>query len=91
MYDRVLLQAGFDPEQAKIKLHWGSETDYEYTLMDLGNMFDRRLVTVPEARKILRKIGWELEDDSTLAKAPETITVAKGQQYRGGSKCDRST
>ena len=44
-------------------------------------MFDRKLIVPSEARKILRKIGWELEDDSILASAtPDTITTARSQQ-----------
>lgn len=80
LYDRIILQAGLDPKKARIELHWGSKEEPEYTLTDLGNMFDRRLVTISEARKMLRKIGWELEDDTALSQAMPTATVAKSQQ-----------
>ena len=80
LYDRIILQAGLDPGKARIVLHWGSKSEPEYTLTDLGNMFDRRLVTVSEARNMLRKIGWELEDDTALVQSIPTATVAKSQQ-----------
>lgn len=80
LYDRIILQAGLDPKKARIELHWGAKSEPEYTLTDLGNMFDRRLVTVSEARKMLRKIGWQLEDDSSLGDAIPTASVAKSQQ-----------
>lgn len=81
LYERIILQAGLDPEKAKIELHWGARQEPEYTLTDLVNVFDRKLITVSEARKILRKVGWELEDDSALtAKEIPTVTTARGQQ-----------
>ena len=80
LYDRIILQAGLDPKKANIELHWGAKAEPDYTLIDVGNMFDRRLITVSEARKILRKIGWELEDDTGLSNATPTVTVAKSQQ-----------
>ena len=80
LYERIILQAGLDPKKANIEIHWGSKAEPDYTLIDVGNMFDRRLITVSEARKILRKIGWELEDDTGLSSATPTVTVAKSQQ-----------
>jgi hypothetical protein len=85
LYDRIISQGGFDPKLAKIELHWGAKSDYEYTLSDLWEGFDRDLVTFEEARKIMRKIGWELDDDSLLLqrlkdKNAETVLVAKSQQ-----------
>jgi hypothetical protein len=84
LYERIILQAGLDPKKAKIELHWGARQEPEYTLTDLVNVFDRKLITVGEARKILRKVGWELEDDSALiARQTEeipTVTTARGQQ-----------
>jgi hypothetical protein len=85
LYERVVMQGGFDPRLAKIVLHFGSKSDYEYTLADLWEGFDRSLVSFEEARKIMRKIGWELEDDSLLLqrlqnKDAQTVTVPKSQQ-----------
>lgn len=85
LYERVVMQGGFDPRLAKIVLHFGSKSDYEYTLADLWEGFDRDLVSFQEARKIMRKIGWELEDDSLLLQrltdqSAQTIAVAKSQQ-----------
>ena len=80
LYERIIAQAGLDPKKANIELHWGAKSEPDYTLTDLGNLFDRKLVTVSEARKILRKIGWELEDDTALISAMPTATVAASHQ-----------
>ena len=80
LYDRIILQAGMDPKKARIELHWGAKSEPDYTLNDLATMFDRKLVTPSEARKILRKIGWELEDDTALSQSLPTATVGKSQQ-----------
>ncbi|MHB8700437.1 MAG: hypothetical protein ACYC7D_05405 [Nitrososphaerales archaeon] len=80
LYERIIVQAGLDPKKARIELHWGARSEPDYTLTDLGNLFDRRLVTVSEARKILRKMGWELEDDTALGSAIPTATVATSHQ-----------
>lgn len=85
LYDRIVVQAGFDLKLAKIVLHWGCKSDYEYTLADLWQGFDRSLVSFEEARKIMRKIGWELEDDSLLVqrlqqKDAQTVAIQKSQQ-----------
>ncbi len=83
LYERIIAQAGLDPKKAKIELHWGSRDEPEYQLSDVWQFFDRKLVTVSEARKILRKVGWELEDDSALTtqmKEIPTATTTPGRQ-----------
>ncbi|HZW58245.1 MAG TPA: LAGLIDADG family homing endonuclease [Nitrososphaerales archaeon] len=80
LYDRIIIQAGLDPKKAKIELHWGSKTEPDYQLQDVWQFFDRKLITVSEARKILRKVGWELDDDTTLNQAMPTATVGTSQQ-----------
>ena len=80
LYERIILQAGMDPKKARIELHWGAKTEPDYTLNDLATMFDRKLVTPGEARKILRKLGWELDDDTALSQSLPTATVGKSQQ-----------
>ncbi|MHB8603528.1 MAG: hypothetical protein ACYC9R_12915 [Nitrosotalea sp.] len=80
IYERIIIQAGLDPIKANIVVHWGSKQEPDYTLTDVGNMFDRRLITVSETRKIMRKLGWELEDDSSLSSAMPTATTSKSQQ-----------
>jgi hypothetical protein len=89
LYDRILIQNGFDPKQAEIEFHWGKSTDYQYNIIDVLNTFDRSLLSISEGRKILRKIGMELDDDSKFFEEMEkarTATVAKSQQVVVGSE-----
>jgi hypothetical protein len=83
LYDRILVQNGFDPQLAKIEFHWGRQTDYEYNLTDGLGLFDRNGMSVSELRRMARKIGIELDDDSKffeeMNKRP-TATTAKSQQ-----------
>ena len=83
LYERIILQAGLDPKKAKIELHWGAQEEPDYQLSDVWQFFDRKLITVSETRKILRKVGWELEDDSGLSKQMQdypTATTTPGRQ-----------
>ncbi len=83
LYDRILMQGGFDPAQAKIEFHWGKQTDYEYNLNDGLGLFDRNAMSVEELRRMARKIGIELDDDSKFLSELEkkrTATTAKSQQ-----------
>ena len=83
LYDRILVQNGFDPKKAEIQFHWGKDTDYEYNVNDILQIFDRNLLMTSEARRMLRKMGLELEDDSAFLAELEkkrTATVAKSQQ-----------
>ncbi len=83
LYDRILIQNGFDPKLAKIEFHWGASNDYEYNINDIHMSFDRNLLSVIEARQMLRKVGLELDDDSKYFEEIEkknTATTMKGQQ-----------
>lgn len=83
LYDRILLQNGFDPNQAKIKLHWGKESSYEYTIEDILKVFDRKLISTKNAREMMRSMGLKLEDDSQFEEwlnQSKTATVATSQQ-----------
>ncbi len=83
LYDRILVQNGFDSKQARIEFHWGKETDYEYNLNDGLGLFDRNAMSVQELRRMARKIGIELDDDSKFFAELEkksTATTAKSQQ-----------
>lgn len=83
LYERVIEQGGYDPKLARIELRWGLRDDVQYTLADLWSSFDRDLISFEEARRILRKVGWELDDDSKLLQIlsqKQTATVAKSQQ-----------
>ncbi len=83
LYGRLLAQSNFDPVQAKIEFHWGKETDYEYNLNDGLGLFDRNAMSVEELRRMARKIGIELDDDSKFLAELEkkrTATTAKSQQ-----------
>ena len=66
MYDRVLVQNGLDPKQSKVELHWGIKSNYEYNVNDILQVFDRNLIAPTEARRMLRAVGLELEDDSAF-------------------------
>jgi hypothetical protein len=82
-YDRILIQNHLDPHLAKIRLHWGKRSDYEYNINDWIQLFDRDAVSLYELRHGIRKIGMELDDDSKFLQdleAVKTATVAKSQQ-----------
>jgi hypothetical protein len=71
----IVLQAGFDPVKAKIRLNWGSPESPEIVAADLisaasASAGSLPLIRTEEFRKNAVKIlGWELWDNSNASKA----------------------
>lgn len=62
----ILLQAGYDPIKAQVRLNWGSPETPEITASDLISAAEKQLIRPEEFRKNAIKIlGWELWDDPT--------------------------
>lgn len=72
----VVMQAGFDPVKAKVRLNWGSPESPEIVAADLisaacSSAGSLPLIRPEEFRKNAVKIlGWELLDDSNSPKVP---------------------
>jgi len=67
IFDVVLLQAGFEPAEAQVRLNWGSPEVPEIVLADLIKAAELGLIRPEEFRKNAVKFGWELWE-----KEPET-------------------
>lgn len=60
VWEQVLISSGFDATKAGIKLHFGSE-DVDYDTTDLFKAVEIKLITIDEARGILRdNMKWHL-------------------------------
>lgn len=61
LWSKVLSEYGFDAELSQIKLTFGPD-EVEWTVPDLVNAFNAKLISAEEARAILReKARWKLE------------------------------
>jgi hypothetical protein len=67
----VLKRAGFDPEQAKVRLNWGTPEKLRYEIADVLHAFELGAISQKETRKILIEAGWSLETQ------PENISSSK--------------
>ena len=64
IFTPILLQAGYDPIKAQIRLNWGSPETPEITASDLISAAEKQLIRPEEFRKNAIKIlGWELWTD----------------------------
>lgn len=61
----VLLQNGFDPVRAKVRLNWGTPDTPEFLISDLISAAEKGLVRPDEFRKNAARFGWQLWDDKT--------------------------
>jgi hypothetical protein len=60
LFSVVLAQAGFDPEKAQARLHWGSPQTREVNVTDLLKATELGFIRQEEFRKNALKFGWEL-------------------------------
>lgn len=61
LWEQILRSAGFDSEKANIKLHFGSP-EVEYETDDIWKAVEDQVITIEEARGILREsMKWRLE------------------------------
>ena len=65
----VLLQAGFNPAEARVRLNWGSPKTPEVSILDMLKASELGLISREEFRKNAVKWGWELWEEPS----PETI------------------
>lgn len=71
IFSPVILQAGFDPSKAKVRLNFGSPETPELIPADLIHAAGSGLIRTEEFRKNAVKFGWELWDDTKEASANE--------------------
>jgi hypothetical protein len=61
----VLLQGGFDPARAKVRLNWGTGDTPEFLIDNLISAAEKGLIRPDEFRKNASKFGWQLWEDKT--------------------------
>lgn len=75
LWGQVLTSNGFDPYKANMKLHFGS-AEVEYNTEDIWKAVEDQVITVDEARLILREsMKWRLESASIIPSAPAKTEV----------------
>jgi hypothetical protein len=62
IFDVVLVQAGFDAAEARVRLNWGVEKAPEIVLADMLKAAELGLIRQEEFRKNAVKFGWQLWD-----------------------------
>lgn len=60
IFDAVLLQAGFSPSKAQVRLNWGAEKTPEILMDDMLKAAELKLIRPEEFRKNASKFGWQL-------------------------------
>lgn len=76
LWIKILEKNGFDGQKAQVKMNFGSE-EVSYTTSDLFAAKDKGLISIEEARKILREsMKWKLEEEIPVEKVtPVAPTV----------------
>ncbi|MEM3356613.1 MAG: hypothetical protein QW166_02170, partial [Candidatus Bathyarchaeia archaeon] len=62
IFNLVLVQAGFNPAQAQVRLNWGTEKTPEIIVADMLKAAELGLIRGEEFRKNAVKFGWQLWD-----------------------------
>jgi len=86
IWSQVLISAGFDPEKAQMKLHFGSP-EVEYVTADLFEAVKNGIITIDEARLILREsCKWRIEAAMVKSKDDKTIatTITDNKAVKNG-------
>jgi hypothetical protein len=68
IFSPAVLQAGFDPFKAKVRLNWGSPDQPEMLMGDLISAAEKGLIRPEEFRKNAAKVGWQLWENQPLKK-----------------------
>lgn len=76
IFDAVLMQAGFDPAKAKVRLNWGSPEVPEINFADMLKAAELGLIRAEEFRKNAVKFGWELWEKQTELTVSQSIEKA---------------
>jgi len=74
IFDVVLVQAGFKPSEAQIRLNWGVEKAPEIVMADMLKAAELKLIREEEFRKNAVKFGWQLWE------RPQPETSMEGAQ-----------
>ena len=72
IFTRVLVQAGLDPSEARVRLNWGAPKTPQVSIADMLKAAELGLIRPEEFRKNAAKWGWELWDkpsETTLEEA----------------------
>jgi len=67
IFDVVLVQTGFDPAKAQVRLNWGSPEVPEVVMADMLKAAELGLIRPEEFRKNAVKWGWELWEASAAS------------------------
>ncbi|RLI22265.1 hypothetical protein DRO54_01490, partial [Candidatus Bathyarchaeota archaeon] len=62
LFAPVLAKAGFNPAKARVRLNWGIPEKPEYTVSDVLKAYEDGAISREEARRILKNLGWALEE-----------------------------
>jgi len=63
VFTPLLEQAGFDPREARVRLHWGVPEQPELRIEDVLRAFELGVISREEARAMLAEAGWKLPPD----------------------------
>ncbi len=69
IFNPVLLQAGFEPRKAHVRLNWGSPEVPEVVMADMLRAAELGLIRPEEFRKNAAKFGWELWEQESETQA----------------------
>ena len=85
LFDPLLLQLGFDPDEEECQVQFTTQNIVELSVDQVNALVEKKLMTINEGRGWLRvNTGMELPDDKELEqKAEEDDQIAKDVQAQG--------
>jgi hypothetical protein len=72
----IVRQAGFEPVEANVRLHWGLPQKPKVETGDLLKAFELGVISIEELRKMLVKTGWELWEAANPASEELNLKTA---------------
>ena len=60
VFNPIVEQAGYKPEEAKVRLNWGQPEKPSLEFADMLSAYEKGAIRLDELRKMLTKAGWEL-------------------------------
>jgi hypothetical protein len=76
IFDAVLVQAGFNPAEAQVRLNWGMPETPKILMADMLKAAELKLIRPEEFRKNAVKFGWQLwespQPETSMEKAEQT-------------------
>ena len=67
VFSQVVLEAGFDPREAAVRLNWGVPERPELTVRDVLDAFEKGVIDRGEARRMLADMGWRVEAQGVVS------------------------